>query len=240
MNRSTAMRSLLHALLVTALFTAGTTRAQIPPSTVRAIHGAGSPSVLPLTGTLKVKGRDLRIEGSATVVDRSGLMLTTLLATRQPMDAAEARRSALFVRLDSGPVLPVRVVLTDPDTRAVVLAPENRPRALDHAFTPVPWGPSVPGRPMDHVVTIARFPATCGGIPVSTPARINAVARNPGLLYVCAGLAGGHAEPAFDRDGRLLGFVMGPGTIVAAGELKDLVDQARRQTPSPPAKAVRP
>jgi hypothetical protein len=54
------------------------------------------------------------------------------------------------------------------------------------------------------------------------------VDRKPRLLYTCALLASGDGEAAFDKDGKLLGIGIGPQMIVAAEELQDLFDQARK------------
>jgi len=216
-----------------ALFAAFAARAELPPATVKAIHDANKDSVLMLSGTLKYEAqklRELTVEGPATVVDANGLLITSYSIVRLPMGArkTEIRESTLKVKLPSGMELPVRVVLTDADLGAVMLVPENPAAVPAGAFKPVKWDTAAKAQPMDPVIIVGRTEKSYGGLPDAAPGRINAVDRKPRLLYTCALLASGDGEAAFDKDGKLLGIGIGPQMIVAAEELQDLFDQARK------------
>ena len=96
------------------------------------------------------------------------------------------------------------------------------------AFKPVNWDTAAKAQPLDPVVIVGRTEKAYGGLPDSAPGKINAVDRKPRLLYICALLASGDGEAAFDHAGKLLGIGIGVQTIVAAEELQDVIEQARR------------
>lgn len=221
------------------LFAAGATRAELPPETIRAIHEANKDSVLMLSGTLKYQNqrlREIQVAGPVTVVDAKGLLLTSSSTVRLPMSArkTEIRESTLKVKLPSGAELPVRVVLTDADLGAVVLAPENPSAIPAGAFKPVNWDTAAKAQQLDPVVIVGRTEKAYGGLPDSAAGKINAVDHKPRLLYICALLASGDGEAAFDRNGKLLGIGMGQQTIVAAEELQDVLEQARKAAAKKP------
>ena len=223
----------MHLILCGLLCAASAARAELPPETVRAIHEANKDSVLMLSGTLKFqtqKLHEIQVAGPATVVDTHGLLITSSSTVHLPMSArkTEIRESTLKVKLPSGEELPVRVVLTDADLGAVLLAPEHPAAVPAGAFKPVNWETAAKAQPLDPVVIVGRTEKAYGGLPDSAPGKINAVDRKPRLLYICALLASGDGEAAFDRAGRLLGVGIGTQTIVAAEELQDVIEQARR------------
>ena len=223
------------------LLAAGAVRAELPPETVRAIHEANKDSVLMVSGTLKFQAqklREIQVAGPATVVDAHGLLITSSSTVRLPMSArkTEIRESTLTVKLPSGVELPVRVVLTDADLGAVLLAPENPAAVPAGAFKPVHWDTAAKAQQLDPVVIVGRTEKAYGGLPDSAPGKINAVDRKPRLLYICALLASGDGEAAFDRAGKLLGVGIGAQTIVAAEELQDVIEQARRAAAKADAK----
>jgi hypothetical protein len=223
----------LNLILCGVLCAAAAARAELPPETVRAIHEAHKDSVLMLSGTLKFQAQklhEIQVAGPATVVDTNGLLITAVSTVRLPMSArkTEIRESTLKIKLPSGAELPVRVVLTDADLGAVLLAPENPAAVPAGAFQPVDWATAAQAQRLDPVVIVGRTEKAYGGLPDSAPGKINAVDRKPRLLYICALLASGDGEAAFDRAGRLLGIGLGAQTIVAAEELQDVIEQARR------------
>ncbi|MCX7007569.1 MAG: trypsin-like peptidase domain-containing protein, partial [Kiritimatiellaeota bacterium] len=159
-----------------------------------------------------------------------GLLITSARTVRLPMSArkTEIRESTRMVKLPSGGELPVRVVLTDADLGAVVLAPENPAAVPAGAFKPVNWATAAKAQQLDPVIIVGRTEKAYGGLPDTAAGKINAVDRKPRLLYICALLASGDGEAAFDSAGKLLGIGIGAQTIVAAEELQDVIDQARR------------
>ena len=231
----------LQLVLCGALLAAGAARAELPPETVRAIHEANKDSVLMLAGTVKFqmqREREIQVAGPVTVVDTNGLLITSASTVRLPMSArkTEIRESTLKVKLPSGAEVPVRVVLTDADLGAVLLVPENPAAIPAGAFKPVNWATAAQAQQLDPVIIVGRTESAYGGQPDSAPGKINAVDHKPRLLYICALLASGDGEAAFDRDGKLLGIGIGAQTIVAAEELQDVIEQARRAAAKTDAK----
>jgi hypothetical protein len=218
-----------------ALLAVGVARAELPPATIRAIQTAHQDSVLMLSGALKFMcGRcnqvhDTTVEGPVTVVDTNGLLLTSsstvkiTLLTRK----VEVRASTLKVKLPGGAELPVRVVLTDGDLDAVLLAPETPSAVPAGAFKPVNWDAAVKAQILDDIVIVGRMDKNHDALVETAPAKINSVETKPRLMYGCAMLASGDGEAVFNAAGQLLGVGLGRQTIVAAEELQDVIEQAR-------------
>jgi hypothetical protein len=220
-------------ILCGAVCTVVAVRAELPPDTVCAIHEANKDSVLMLSGTLKFQyGRlhEVQVEGPATVVDAHGLLLTSSSTVPIPLSdrKTEIRESTVKVKLPSGQEVPVRVVLTDGDLNAVLLAPENPAGLPAGVFKPVNWNNTAKAQTMEVVVLVGRMDKIYGGLPDTAPAKINAVDTKPRTRYICATLASGDGEAAFNSAGQLIGVGLGRQTIVAADELQDVIEQARR------------
>lgn len=200
----------------------------VPPETVRAIEQASRDSVLLVTSVHAWKEGGARVEGTATVVDAGGLMIATRSVVPLPANSKLGiRASEISVRLPSGGTLPMRIVLSDADLGAVVLAPERGAVVPPGAFKPIRRDDAVKIGPLDPIVIVGRTPGVHGAVPEAFPARINAVLRGPQRVYVCARLPEGGGEPAFDREGHLVGIRMAPQTIVSADDLAALIDHAR-------------
>ena len=219
-----------------ALLVAGAARAELPPATVRALQATNQNSVLPLSGTIKFlcgrcdKIHDVVIEGPATVVDASGLLLTSsstvpiLLTDRKP----EIRESTLKVKRPDGTEVPLRVVLTDRDLDAILLAPEKPGNASTGAFQPVKWDSAAKAQLFDEVVIVGRMGQNYEARSEAAPAKINAVVTKPRTFYICALLSSGDGEAVFNAAGQLIGVGLGRERVVAADELQDIIEQARR------------
>jgi len=222
--------------LLGALLAAGAVRADLAPDAVLAIHSNNQNSVLMLSGSLKFmcghcnKVHEAQVEGPATVVDAHGLLITSSSTVQIPLAdrKMEIRESTVMAMLPSGKEVPMRVVLTDGDLDAVLLAPENPAGIAAGMFLPVRWDNAAKAQAMDGVVIVGRMDKNYGGVPDSAPAKINAVDTKPRTLYICATLASGDGEAAFNGAGQLIGIGLGPQTIVAAEELQDVIEQARR------------
>ena len=217
-----------------ALFAAGMAGAELPPETVRAIQAAHQDSVLMLSGSLKFmygsKVRETEVEGPATVVDTHGLLLTSASTVKLMLSDAktEIRDSSLKVTLPSGAQVPVRVVLTDGDLGAILLAPERPAVVPAGAFKPVPWETAARAQLLDDIVLVGRMDKDHDAWVESAPAKINAVDTKPRTRYICSILASGDGESAFNAAGQLIGIGIGRQTIIAADELQDVIEQARR------------
>lgn len=218
-----------------ALLGASVARAEVPPAAVQAIQSANQDSVLMLSGSLKFlcgrcdKVHETEVEGPVTVVDTNGLLLTSgstvkiALSTRK----TEIRESTLKVKLPSGVELPVRVVLTDSDLGAILLAPEKPAEVPAGAFKPVRWATAAKAQLLDDVVIVGRMDKNHDGLVETVPAKINAVDSKPRTRYLCAILASGDGEAAFNAAGQLIGIGIGRQTIIAADELQDVIEQAQ-------------
>lgn len=222
-------------ILCGALIAAGTARAELPPGTIRAIQATNQNSVLMLSGALKFMcGRcnqvhDTTVEGPVTVVDTNGLLLTSSsvvqisLLTRK----IEIRESTLKVKLPNGTELPVRVVLTDRDLDAVLLAPEKPSAVAAGTFKPVNWAATAKAHVLDDIVIVGRMDKNHNALVETAPAKINSVETKPRTVYGCAHLVSGDGEAVFNATGQLVGVGLGRQTIVAADELQDVIEQAR-------------
>jgi hypothetical protein len=218
------------------LLAAGAARAELPPVTVRAIQAANQDTVLMLSGSLKFmcgrcdKVHDTTVEGPVTVVDTNGLLITSSSTVQISLASRkiEVRESTLKVTLPNGTELPVRVVLTDGDLDAVLLAPEKPSAVPAGAFKPVKWDTAAKAQILDDIVIVGRMDKNHDARVETAPAKINAVETKPRITYSCANLVSGDGEAVFDAAGHLVGIGLGPQTIVAAEELQDVIEQARR------------
>ena len=188
-----------------------------------------------LSGSLKFlcgrcdKVHEIEVEGPATVVDTKGLLLTSGSTVKITLSdrKTEIRESSLKVKLPSGAEVPMRVVLTDSDLGAILLAPEKPDAVPAGAFKPVPWATAVGAQLLDDVVIVGRMDKNHDGLVETAPAKINAVDTKPRTRYICAILASGDGEAAFNAAGQLIGIGIGRQTIIAADELQDIIEQAR-------------
>jgi hypothetical protein len=223
-------------ILCGALLAAGLARAEVPPATVSAIQAAHQDSVLMVSGTLKfVRGsggkvHDVTVEGPVTVVDTNGLLLTSSSTVPIPLSTRkiEIQGNTLTVKLPNGVELPVRVVLTDRDLAAVVLAPEKAGAVPAGAFKPVNWATTAQAQVLEDIVIVGRMDKNHDARVETAPSKINAVETKPRRRYSCTTLTSGDGEAVFNAAGQLLGVGLGAQTIVAAEELQDVIEQARR------------
>ena len=225
----------IKTILCGALFAAGAARAELPPATVCAIQATNQDSVLMLSGSLKFMcGRcnevhDRMVEGPVTVVDTNGLLLTSSSTVQISLLSrkVEIRESTLKVKLPNGTEWPVRVVLTDRDLGAVLLAPEKPAAVPAGAFKPVNWDTAAKVQLLDDIVIVGRMDQNHDARVESAPDKINAVETKPRMIYGCANLVSGDGEAVFNAAGQLVGIGLGRQSIVAADELQDVIEQAR-------------
>ena len=222
------------AATLALLLTAGGADAGMPPEAMKKILEANQDAVLNLTGGLKYlcahcsKVHEREARGCGTIVDPAGLMVVAGFHLGLDLGSGkiDIRESQLKAVLPDGRELAMKILLTDPDLGLAILAPE----AAAQPFKAVPWDPAVKAELLDDVLVVGRLDKNMGNQAVAEPGKINAVDRKPRTLYFSniINLAGDAGFPCFTAEGRLLGLCFGEQTLIATGELQDLLDQARQ------------
>ena len=238
-------------LALAFLLAAGGASAGMSPETMTAIFQANQDAVLNITGTLKYmcthcsKIHEKEARGCGTVVDGSGLMIVSgsHLGLNLADGKLDIRESSLKAELPAGGGIAMKILLTDPDLELAILAPEQPAAGPLKPFKAVAWDPAVKAELLDDLLVVGRLDKNMGNQPVAEPGKINAVDQKPRRIYFCniIGREDNPGNPGFTADGRLLGICIGEQTLIATGELQDLLDQARQAAAkAPPPKDAPP
>ncbi len=170
--------------------------------------------------------RESRQEVSGTVIDASGLTVTSLssidssgmMQMFMSEFGGDEEESAKF-KMDSevsdvkllapdGTELPAEIVLRDKDLDLAFIRPKAKPSV---ALTALDLGNSAKVDVLDQVLTVNRLGKVAGRAYAASLERINAVVQRPRLFYVPGSdaTATGLGCPAFTLDGKVVGlFVM--------------------------------
>lgn len=160
-----------------------------------------------------------KVQCSATVIDPSGLALTSLtnLNAQRAMPSklrvgeltleVECKVQEVKYRLSDGTELPARIVLKDEDLDLAFLAPQ---KPLDEPtrskLAVIPLTDSTPRvEVLDPTIMLSRADANLNFAPILEVGRIKAVLSQPRTCYI--GDKGEPGTPVFDRQGSLLGIV---------------------------------
>jgi len=238
-----AFRGVSAALLL--LWAAQRATAEMSPAAMTAIFETNKHAVLNLTGVVKYlcphcqKIHEREAQGCGTVVDPAGLMIVSGSHLGLPLKEGklDIRESSLKALRPDGSEVPMKILLTDPDLELAILAPEQPAAGQAALFKAVAWDPDVKAELLADLLVLGRLDKNLGNQPVAEPGKVNAVERKPRTIYFSNIIS--HSEhagvPVFLADGRLLGICLGDQTLLATGELQDLLDQARQAA----AKAAR-
>ena len=249
-------RQLACALIVAAVSLTGSAHAQTPEerSGARDLLAKHGDAVILVLGTTKlrinqggreVSNQDQRIQAIVTVLDGSGLGVTSLTAL-DPSDVMSAQLSRgrgaggavsvtaepadLRYRLADGREVPVRVVLRDKDLDLAFLRPVEKPAAAMTAID----GATVKPAPVDSVVVLHRLPEIASWQSTALFYSVQAVVEKPRTFYILTG--GIPGCPVFDTRGRFIGVVLrlkndsdaanAPPIVLPATDIREVAKQA--------------
>lgn len=234
-RRAARMACARHAVVVLALAVAlGGARADVPPEVLRRTLASHQDSVLFLGGTLKflcgrcTKDHDLRVLGTALVVDPRGLFLTARMgAIADPK--SEIKESHLHVVTPDGAEVPVRVTVSDQDLGVLILSVEKPEDVQAHPFKSFELEGAAPAKTLEELVVLRRFDQRLGYATQAFTVRVSAIDTKPRTAYLSGDFPGNELPmaPCFNAAGRLVGFYTGQESILAADEFADLFKQAR-------------
>lgn len=271
MKRSFASFSILAAVLA---FTAGSAFA-LTPAEIKAgrtlVKTQASTIVeleMVVTMQMTVNGRTLpprerKIDVSGTVVDPSGLVVTSL-AGIDPKVAFEAVRSALTgaaaqsevgetdykevkVRMANGTEYPARVVLKDVDLGLAFVALEKTAEGEKREFPAVKLEPSAKGELLESYISVSRAAKNHQRAPMVRPIYVSCIVTKPRCVYLAADITSGC--PIFDLEGKLLGISIqqvqggrvGGLVVIPAADIAEIAKQAQAALAAPvPVQAPTP
>jgi S1-C subfamily serine protease len=251
------MRTRLCATALTALLClANHAAAQTPEerTAARDLMAKQGDAVLFVLGTMKIRvnqggkevpNQDQRIQAVVTLIDPSGLGVTSLtsldagdLLTAQ-LSRGRAAGAAINVtteptelryRLPDGKEVPVRVVLRDKDLDLAFLRPVEKPAAPLHAVSAQTARPAA----IDPVVVLQRLPEAAGWQTTALFYSVQALMDKPRTFYLLTG--GLVGAPVFDTRGRFIGVILrlkvesdaanAPPIVLPAADILEVAKQA--------------
>ncbi len=253
----TGFRAALAALVVAAAVSEAAAQTPEERAAARGFIAKYGDAVITVIGTTKVRinqggrevqNRDEKVQSIATVLDASGLAVTSL-TTLDPSDLLTASLSRgrgagaggvsvttestdLRYRLADGREVPARVVLRDKDLDLAFLRPAEKPAAAMAAIDNAVARPE----PVDLLVVLQRFPEIAGWQVAALFASVQAVVDKPRTFYIADSNAFG--APVLDISGRFVGIVLrlrnetgeGPTAapvVLPAGDIREVAKQAR-------------
>lgn len=247
-------RKLIVSLLALSLGTfVGTSRAQdkdivetgqkLVDSYSKAVINVSATVKLTISGGGRSQPREQKVELLATIIDPSGLAITSLMGV-DPGSALQNIRvpgpngetvnvsvksdvNDVKYRLSDGTEVPARIVLKDEDLDFAFIAPE-KPLSDENKgkITAVSLeGSAKDVQLLEPVISLGRLDKQLSYEPAVNAARLSAKLKKPRVEYVAGGAVGG---PCFTRDGKLLGICLihrSGGTDVDASALRGQRDQ---------------
>lgn len=226
---STTRRLALPALLLAALIVTPTLSAQDIAAKGREVHAAHAKAVVSVAGSLSLDfgmgQQDMPINVLGTIVDGSGLILTSLSSMNpigdgevsfEPQPGMElqltAKISDLWVDLQGGERVPVETVLLDPLNDVAILCPKDAAKAAElGARALVAESTGAMPNVLDPVVILGRTGEAANRV---ATARIDHIAAKIETPRECALLSAEVGSPVFGASGKLVGIV----TTLASGE----------------------
>jgi hypothetical protein len=201
--------------------------------------------------------RENKIDINGTVLDSSGLTVTSLAAidprvqfeamrgmmgangTR--MEISETDYKEVRLRLSDGTEVPARVVLKDGDLDLAFIAPDPEAATAKREFIPVKLDTPAEGAVLNTYFVISRAPKVLQRVPLVRPSLVAGIVEKPRLMFLMTDQQLGC--PVFDQQGRILGvFVQNlsggrPSGLVVlpAADVAEIAKQAALEAAKPPA-----
>ena len=193
---------------------AGVARADDPTATaIRTTVEAAGPAIVPLKVVLSFRQQERENELLGTVIDETGLIVTSnaaadpvsVGAALRPGSAIESEIKGVSLIRPDGTELALKVVLRDADLDLMFLRPEQQ-TDLAHLALPETGADPALG---DRLILVGRLGAIGDRQPVVTAARVQAVIDKPRRFYITrpTDRTLPFGCPVFDGNGALVGFV---------------------------------
>ena len=198
--------------------------------------------------------QESKMEAAATVIDASGLIVTSLARIDPSAMMASMRRSGgaggfestlqdVKVVMGDGTEIPAQIVLKDTDLDlAFVKADTSSKEAKGVTFTPISLAESTKVVAGDALIGLARADESVGRVPGVRRDYAFTVTKRPREFVLVSNDFMGC--PVFAANGKLVGIgILRPGrtisrssiAIVSADDVKEVAEQAKNAKPQPPA-----
>lgn len=217
-------KGLLIGVLTLALISSGAAWADTAEQGRKVMHdndGALVSVHLVLESTATFEGetskRETRVTTTATVIDPSGLVVTSLAASNPAdmfsdmMDEGEdeglsTRVVDVRIRLSDGTEIPGDVVLRDRDLDLAFIRPKKAP---EKPLTYVDMTQAATPQALDELVVLTRLGQVGSRVLAACVDRVQAVISKPRTLYALSSLLMSNVgSPAFTLDGKPVGMVV--------------------------------
>ncbi|MHB9133335.1 MAG: S1 family peptidase [Armatimonadota bacterium] len=165
--------------------------------------------------------KEEKYETSGTIIDPSGLVVTSLAMTDLmgffmdamggmggadgPNTKPTSEITSLKIVLGGGKELPAKIILRDKDLDLAFIRPVKAPEQL---LTAVDLTQTSSPALLDELLVVGRYGASANRVITASMQPINAILEKPRKFYVLGGQVGMMSGPAFTLDGKLAGILV--------------------------------